>query len=70
MYKFRQDDEIKIVNTGDVVLDNQICKICGVASTAPESVFYIIELQYPTEDEHWTHIVLTEHCLEREWNRG
>jgi hypothetical protein len=58
-----QGTKVKIKNTTDVMLDGQICTVCGIAQSFSEFHVYIIELGFPKPNSY-THIILTEHCLE------
>lgn len=64
MKQFEPNEKAKIVNTTSLLLDGKVVKVCGVTSEFATNVFYIVELPSPTEDG-WTHITITNACLEK-----
>ena len=64
--KFKCGDKARIFGVNDDPICNQIVKVVGVSATYTGAIsicnHYIVELEKPRDG--WTHISITEACLE------
>lgn len=68
---FKQDehifkqDELAMIRRIDELGSEYRAKVVGICAELPDCTFYIVELVDSIPDAKWSHIIITEHCLDK-----